>query len=559
MIDNFGSGEKWGSVGLSALGLNVVYFVSTRNRLVSTTPSGNFVRVVVLVKQLLGWIACFVQAAMYYVVVLCSGFSTVVWGPYICIGVSLWRLKQRDYGNADGESSKSNMNPALDVLYIIVVVQGAILVYIRILNALVKEKAVAEVAKIYGFNGPSVTFVLDYMKETLKGCGKNPSFVRGRNLVTYAMDLMVTPEDFAPGINILSTILGPLEGVESTRHASQCWLIRKLVLYAPSCQTFRFLLFISNPRNNRYGIEIPRATRSIGSTEVRKHAANIVLHMADGASPELLPQVLQCICSLIGTFQEHQWYFSSNSTDNDSDYAKEEKDYLKRLWEGLHVLFVLAADKNNCNLIVNTPGLLTKIMTPLASNLYHQTDHDAWGDVVLESLKVMHRLTHGHEETQETLVHEFITNKEALKNIKGICVCSQCSQQMHNLARGVLANLNMQQVEMRNQTREKLIEGLADIYTYSTHNLSRISALEALEELCSQDGSNAAIILQVNGSAVYTLTANLEVVSNGYNRYNMIVAEILQRACLHYTTDDECLSVLKESMTCLIPKVIPVQ
>ncbi|XP_040241837.2 uncharacterized protein [Aegilops tauschii subsp. strangulata] len=552
VVDNL-AGDKWNSAARSASGLNAVAAVFVRNRQDSATPSANILRLVVSVKQILGWIVSLLQQAVYIALFLFGAFYVILWGLYSAAGISLLRLKRHDYGDADGDPSKANMNLALDVLYKIVVVQCAILLYRRIINALVEKRLVTEVAEAYGFKGPTVTLVEDYMKETRRGCAKNPSFAKGRNLVTYAVDLMgpdKSPADYASGLTILSTIFGPLcrVKVKPSKFQEQRGIIRYLILYAPSSHIFRLLLVLSNPRSSPYGSERPE-TQIITSQlrETRKHAANMVLHLADGVSVEQLPQVIQCISSLISTFKEHQRFFFTHS-----DYAKEEEDYLERLWECLHVLYVLAANENNCRLIIHTRGLLTKIMTPLASNLYHQTDHDTWENVLKESLKVINRLTatygHGEGETGSKLVREIETNleMEAVETMMSVLRCDKCSQKMGTLTMGILTNLH---VQMQTADKVYLIEMLVHMYTTAN---SRTSALEALAKLCFQDGSNATIILQVNGSAVSSFTEDLKALNYGYHS----VAEILQHACLHYTNDDECLRILKESMTDVIPKVL---
>lgn len=549
--------DKWSSAAMSVLGLNAlgVPFASYRRML-----SGGFWRrppgVVVLGKKSLGLI----QQATYVIVFSCSAIGIFLGGPYIAMGISLWRLKQHDYGNVDGDSSKANMNPALDVLYIIVVVQGAILIYRRILNAFVTKKVVAEVAKAYGFKGRSVALIQVYTKETLKGCAKNPSFTKGRNLVTYAVDLMgpdKSPQDYVSGLKILSTILGPLRHGRPEAFKEQRTLIRQLILYAPSSHIFRHLLVLLDARNRPNNREIREESEI---RELRKHVANIVAHMADEASQEQLPQVIQCMSSMIGTFEEYQQFFSSNSTDHDSDYAEDY--YLDQLGEAMHVLFLLAANENNCRLIIHTRGLLTKIMTPLVSDLYHQANHDAWGDVVVESLKLLHRLTatYGHREgeTRAKLFREIETNLEVevVEALMRILRCNECSQKMETLIMGIATDLNMKQIQMHTANREEFIEKLAYIYTSPFANSTRIAALEALAELCFKDGSNATTILQVNGSAVYSFTDDLDALSDGYQRHHISVADILEHACLHYTRDDECLEILKKSMIDVMPKVL---
>ena len=138
--------------------------------------------------------------------------AVYVLGLYMSTGISLWRLVQRDYVVADGDPSKANLRPALDVLYSLALVQGALLCYRAVFSLSRREKVVTErTLKKYQFDDDDTRRpVLDYFRETMAGCEKDPSFARGRNLITYALDLMASTssERYLSGARIIDTLLG---------------------------------------------------------------------------------------------------------------------------------------------------------------------------------------------------------------------------------------------------------------------------------------------------------------------------------------------------------------
>jgi hypothetical protein len=49
-----------------------------------------------------------------------------LFGSFICAGISLWRMIQRDYGNIHGDITKANLMPAMDIFYSLVILQCAL-------------------------------------------------------------------------------------------------------------------------------------------------------------------------------------------------------------------------------------------------------------------------------------------------------------------------------------------------------------------------------------------------------------------------------------------------
>ena len=137
-------------------------------------------------------------------IVLCPLAVLYVLGLYLSAGISLWRLIQHDYGNPDGGT---NLKPALNVLYSLAVAQGVVYGYRAIYDSVARTGLVEDVAKHHSLE---TDLVSEYLEKTVAGCMKDPSFARGRNFVTYAVDLLMEYKSkygYISGVRILGAIL----------------------------------------------------------------------------------------------------------------------------------------------------------------------------------------------------------------------------------------------------------------------------------------------------------------------------------------------------------------
>ncbi|KAL6888917.1 hypothetical protein ACP4OV_009943 [Aristida adscensionis] len=176
-----------------------VFDTSRKKRLSNITDSFNGLMTAVLatVTNIVGYTTVGFATAVIlvpiqiviYAAILCPIFPLYISGPYVPIWLAVWRLRHRSYSNTNGEPSSANLQRALDVLYIVVVVQG-VLVYYMTINAFSGKMLVQNVVKEYGFEKWASTTVWDYLDDTRKGCAKDPSFAEGRNLIKYAVDLI---------------------------------------------------------------------------------------------------------------------------------------------------------------------------------------------------------------------------------------------------------------------------------------------------------------------------------------------------------------------------------
>lgn len=553
--------EKLNSLSYSAKGLGAVVKVfapkpmAPRGRLISVH------RMVSVVKALLGLLTWLVQLLVYTVVFYGSLFALYLSGLLITTGVSLWRLIQHDYGSSDGDPNKANMKPALDALYYLVVVQGVIMIYKVILMS-VRRKIVSEVAKEYGFKNKSVTIVAGYLNEIQRGCHKDPSFAKGRNLITYAVDLMLvnkSVQEYRAGTWILGTLLTSFPPRQLERFNGQGMMIKQLV--SSNHVLLQKLLQMLGPRSRPYD----RAMRNC--------AARIVAHVADDIRLEQFPaEGIQCISSLVETFQD--WYLrdwneqarlgpsvpDGGTTDNDSVLQNCYKELLLR---GLCILWKLADDESNRIVMSNTQGLLHKIMAPVTSDLVHRVDHCAWSQIVDHSMMVMRRFMTAPGKTRPRLCREIASNKEAISTMERILSCSICHVKRQKQAMTILTRASMHCTSSFfsmdiSERRGKFIKTLVDIFTDNNRDSSiRKLAGEKLAMLSYRGGENATSILQVKnyGCVVDTLMELLLDVTQDYS-YRTSAAETLEQLCIHYTKNDGYRKKLQEAMIDGLPKVI---
>ncbi|XP_066354182.1 uncharacterized protein [Miscanthus floridulus] len=220
-------------------------------------------------------------------------------GMYISAGVSLWRLIEHDFGDAEG----ANQGPALQVLYVLVVAQGVLFGYKTIFALAVGGSRLANVvAREFGIE-VGKELVAKYLEETVAGCEKDPSFATGRNFVTYGVDLMMeakSNEGFIAGIRVLG-------GAIKDMHPPGKMVLAKYLLTRldSSSAIIQKLLEIVGPR-------------SPYSREIKGHVLRIVDIIAPCIRLEQFPRAIECLCSVVDTSEESN-QLQMNREDDDND------------------------------------------------------------------------------------------------------------------------------------------------------------------------------------------------------------------------------------------------
>ncbi|CAM0949644.1 unnamed protein product [Alopecurus aequalis] len=517
-------------------------------------------------------------------ILLCPLAAIYVFGLLISTGISLWRL-QHDYGRNSTE--EPNLKPALDTLYCLALLQGVLFCYSSLLNLTKKRLAKEVTAKCD--DEDDFQIVSNYLSKTMFGCEKDPSSARGRNLITYGVDLVgsKSPDDCLSGVQMLYTAIRIGErGLKDARRADglgkkeararfkgktkevgtqweeiigQHMLMKHLIVYAaPSSPVLQKLLEMLDPR-------------AAYDREMRNQAARIVAHLALDIHLEI-----HYISTLIGmNFEEYRLIEPYNrdrllhkydqNWDRQASFLRLPSPgpdnqlrevYKKLVLRGSCILQKLATHEDNCRIMSQTQGLIPRIMAPLTSDIIHQFNDGAWSiSVVQGSLKAMCLLVASPGETGAKLRREISSNKEAIGTMESFLNCTDsCCAKLQKRAMDILKQIHMDSLK----NRAAFIKMLVDIFLAGDSKDRSIRKLagEALVKLSIQGGSNTSIILQANGDVLGSLTKILLLDDAENKTCRLRAAEILEQICVHHTQDDECLSKLKQAMIDTMPKVL---
>nr|XP_025877574.1 uncharacterized protein LOC107279659 [Oryza sativa Japonica Group] len=527
-----------------------------------------------------------IQAAMLSIVMWLL-FAIYLYGLYISAGISLWRLIERDYG---GDNLKQS---ALDVLYTLALLQGVIFGY-RETFANFKGSLVDAVSLQYDEPDLGVA-VLQYLQEIRSGCAKNPSFAAGRNLVTFAVDLLESKsgDGYVRGLEILGALLR-LPIMETSANSGdrrrrrvqlgQLVLIRQQLTASASFGHIVHRLLVT------------LGPRSPYNRRIRECAATIVLHVAGEILVEQFRRGIHCISSLLDPYgqcclshdrrrpawlpeaygrstvlepYEREWLMetwkSSRGCDQEHDRPdrlspesdEKDDDHCKdMMFLGMLILGALAVDDVNRTAMANSRGLIAKLIAPVSLDLLHSVGHGAWSKIMSKSLQVMNLLVDAPGEAGTDLRHEMLGNKKAISAMEAILECDQCGEKLQMLAMEILAALAIVDSGKDCASREEFVQMLLCAFSDCSRGIGvrAAAAAEALVMLSSKMEGSAMIIMKANNNSVDNLVKIL------LDRDNIILfrvatAVILERLCANYTEDDECLQNLKGVMTKAMPKI----
>ncbi|XP_047047187.1 uncharacterized protein LOC124652210 isoform X2 [Lolium rigidum] len=504
-------------------------------------------------------------------ILICPLAATYMFGLLISTGISIWRLVKHDYGS--NSVTEANLKPAMDTLYYLALLQGALFCY-RFFFGFTK-KGLAKVVMGKCNDNEDLEIALLYLDETRAGCEKDPLFERKRNLITHAVDLIGSKshDDCVSGVKMLYTSIcvreGGLKYARLKGNNELChdgWkaiigrhmMMKNLIISTSSSFVLQKLLQTLDP----WGA-FDRETRNQGAVILGQLALDIQL--------EQFPGVIQYICTLIGSFEEYRliepyhrnrlrrkydqnWDRQASrlpSPGNDASSLREA--YEKLVLTGLCILRKLATHEKNCRIMSKTPGLLPRIMAPVTSDMTHAFDGGAWSARVVQgSLQIMLLLVAAPGKTGAKFRREISSNKEAISTMERILNCSCCHIDLQKRAMGILIHLYMD--TMSRKTYPKM---LVDNFSDDTKDRSiRKLAGEALAKLCIQDGSISSIIVQVNSDGVGSLIKILLLDDAENKSCRIRAAQILEQMCIHHTQRGESLSKLKKDMIDTMPKVL---
>ncbi|WVZ54448.1 hypothetical protein U9M48_005236 [Paspalum notatum var. saurae] len=478
--------------------------------------------VVSIIQGLAAFAAAMLQL-LIFAIILCPLAFLYVFGIFISAGLSLARLIQRDYGD---QANEGHLKSALLVLYSLAVLQGAVFSY-RYLMRGGRRRLVNQVAKLYGLeedNKLARASVWKYLVETKAGCENDPSFIKERNLIAYAVELMQSsncPSKFFSGISILGSTLIKRDDV--TLQGQQT-LIKQLIGSPSSSHLLLKLLHTLDPKKTAWQHD-KQATRRDDSGPPRRR---------DPAEP------------VPGD--------DSHLKDDDSSDAASSTQLME---QGLLILGGLATDEDNCKIISSTHGLLSKVMMPTSSDLLHRVDHaNKWTDMVNMSLSVTSQLAAAPGDIGKELRSKIANDKEAIASMEAMLECSECGKNRKSIILVIkilkqLGNDSSSSTESTERTGS-FLKRLSDIFTAAGMDISiRKSAAEALLVSLQSSTRNATVILEANDNVINVLTETLLDVNND-SSYRLIAAQILEHLSVHYPKED---GHLKETMIDVMLKV----
>ncbi|KAL5204405.1 hypothetical protein ABZP36_009276 [Zizania latifolia] len=218
--------------------------------------------------------------------------------PFICIGLSSWRLWHRAHAGASiGEASLANLTKALTLLYALVLCQGVLFLWL-LWSIWREDTTVQKRCKNISREEWFKKFVKAYTKDIRERCAK---------------DLAVAEE-----VSLLSYAVGLLESGSQEEYLSAARMLDCLIKNGQDASA----LILGSRRKAKRLLDTLGITQ--GSTELRLLAARIVADLAGGIRLAQFPGSLQCVSLLEAT------------------------DRPELIVQGLTILQRLARDPHNC-------------------------------------------------------------------------------------------------------------------------------------------------------------------------------------------------------------------
>ncbi|XP_048552345.1 uncharacterized protein LOC125532257 [Triticum urartu] len=208
------------------------------------------------------------------VVVLIAG-TLYVSGPVACVVLSLWRLRQHNYGNTPGDDSKANLVPALTIFYSLVIFQGVLYFLWRLIEGAAMLVVVSFCLDCKLPPKWGTITVVDYLHDIRAKCWQDPTSIRGRNFINYVVDLVnsESEKDYLSGSRMLHSFIEQKADVRS-------------------------LLLPSRPKIKKL---IDTLEWSSSSRELREVVARIIAYLAGDIHLSQFPGATYCISSLLDT------------------------------------------------------------------------------------------------------------------------------------------------------------------------------------------------------------------------------------------------------------------
>ncbi|XBI60091.1 hypothetical protein VPH35_041052 [Triticum aestivum] len=373
--------------------------------------------------------------------------------------LSAIRLAEQTHSRGRSYANEPNLKPALNICYCVSLAHGAIYIMYMIIESASDEDLVEIVSQQYGLSHE----VLEaYLHKTKQICVKNPTSSESWNLITYGASLLdpQLPEDYASGGRVLTMLLAqdisvpiPRLLIRSPRQIIQR-LIGTLAWKSPDEREMRWLAarIVENLAGHLKLAQIPGALDCVSSLFDTSHHNNgdqEALHLPDVNGPSKPKRRISLVFHVVGYAKMNSciniltfiWFmvriclvlFSHYISDAAPEHSgTPEKHNSQRgnnegtdedlLLPGLRILANLAHDTQNCTLIYNSKGLLSKIIAPISSNNLVEDikSNAAWTKIVDGSLKVVSCLMGSSGSTGVKMRKLIANNSNAIDNLEAV-------------------------------------------------------------------------------------------------------------------------------------------
>lgn len=520
---------------------------------------------------------------LVFAILLWPLFALYMFGQFVSPWISLWRLCRTitvRHGYMSGE--KANLKPALLVLYSLALLQG-VLFYYWAISASVEKKLVQQVAEAYEIDEEDKAreSVLDYLRMIREGCEKDLSFARGRNLITYALDLMASnsQDNYLSAARILDTLIRQLKPTGDRQHGR----IRRMVTSASPSDDItgtRFNLTVVNLPGRVVKSQQSLIKNMIGSTlssdavkilvqmldskeedggkisEMRLRAMRIVAHFASEIRLDRIMYGIRNICSLL----EHKG--SSDSDPHKVPATDSEKYQVFLMYStGISILSELAKDEENFKHMSNTDGITSRIVTVIVEcNKLHDEEHEDWLSIARPGIQLINRLA-GSKSFNVQQLSEFLGDKNETTTLQKMLDCQKCNgdyEVQRSLIKALTQiisirsqqNLSSKNKEKNKKLIESFIKSLLIKFLHGSDRNFRKMAGESLAQLSLTSPNSCKLILSAQVGIVDALVTLL--LKDKNKQYRKNAADILEHLCRHYYFDNN----LRDAMIRVIHKVL---
>ncbi|KAF8731765.1 hypothetical protein HU200_015700 [Digitaria exilis] len=477
---------------------------------------------------------------LVFTVLLCPLFALYMFGLFVSPWISLWRLLRTINGQGYRPLEETdNLKPALLMLYSLALLQG-VLFYYWVVSKFEEKRLVKRVAEAYEIDEEDkarVEPVSNYLHAIRAACENDPSFARGRNFVTYAVDLMESnsPANYIHGARILDTIIRQINSnIDRSVVKSQETLIANMIGSSSSSDTIKTLVRMLDTKNP-------------DDQETWFCVMRIVAYFAKEISLDKIMNGIRSISSLL----EYQ-----------GDATREHEVFCA----AMKILSELAKDEGNLKHMSNTDGITKKIVTVIIKDQcrkFHNNQHDDWLSIARPGMQLINQfVSNSSKSSNAQHLREIQGRANGIKALQTMLECQKCKGD-DELRRSVILaltqiismseDLSAQHNEANNKLRERFIKSLVVMFLHGSDKISfKNLAGESLAQLSLRSETSAKSILSAEVGIVDALTTVLQ---NDKNKCRKSAADILKNLCLHYKCEDTNFENLKGAMIRAVPEV----